>query len=36
MLDARDALEVSGEAAGIEVADYVDSWGAAGRRAAAE
>jgi len=36
MLDARDALEAAPEAAACEVAGYVDSWGAANRRKAAE
>lgn len=33
MLDARDPLDVGEAASGVEFAGYVDSWGAANRRA---
>ena len=36
MIDTRDGLEVSAEAARVEWTGYVDSWGAGNRREAAE
>ena len=36
MLDARDPLEIGEAASGIELTGYVDSWGAANRRAERE
>ncbi|HZD25132.1 MAG TPA: homogentisate 1,2-dioxygenase [Alphaproteobacteria bacterium] len=36
MLDARDGLDVTPEAQSVEFTGYVDSWGAANRREAAE
>jgi len=36
MIDTRDMLEVSSAAQGVEWTGYVDSWGAANRRQAAE